>query len=119
MQTRSRGTNIYQGSNCVSSGDIFGEIRDPNDISNSFRAKYIFDFYLQLDIACINGNFLAPEDYCPYQIETIDMNIIKPEFEKEIEQQAINNAKTHPPVASVYFKFSHRDFQGQALNYSN
>lgn len=47
------------------------------------------------------------------------MNVIKPEFEKEIEWEALKNAKTHPPVASVYFKFSHRDFDGKALNYTN
>lgn len=47
------------------------------------------------------------------------MNVIKPEFEKEIEVEALKNAKTHPPVASVYFKFSHRDFDGKALNYTN
>ena len=60
-------------------------MRDPNDLSNSMRAKYIFDFYLQIDIACINGNFLQPDDFCPYEINTIDMNVIKPELEKEIE----------------------------------
>lgn len=43
-------------------GPDFGSSRDDYVVNNSMRAKYLFDFYLQMDIACINGNFLAPDD---------------------------------------------------------
>ena len=46
------------------------------------------------------------------------MNVIQPELEKEIELETMKNAKSHPPVASVYFKFSHRDQGGKALSHS-
>ena len=83
--SRPRGSNIYLGSHAGVENEGFCLIRNPDELTNSMRAKYIFDFYLQIDIACINGNFLQPDDFCPYQIDTQDMNVIKPEFEKEIE----------------------------------
>jgi len=42
-------------------------VEDKNNLPISLQTQYLFDYYLQLDLACVNGNFLAPEDSSRYK----------------------------------------------------
>jgi len=42
----------------------------------SIKKRQIFDYYLQLDIACISGSYFTVEEQVPYQIRTQDGDVV-------------------------------------------
>ena len=67
-----------QGSERVRSSSLFydKDVRNFQEHELSIKKRQIFDYYLQLDIACISGSDFTVEEQVPYQIRTQDGDVV-------------------------------------------
>ena len=80
-------------------------INQSSDFIDEFAVKknYLYDYYVQLNVSRINGSSL----------QQILANDIEPGFEND--NYILSLKKKEPAIASVFFRFSHRDSKGNIL----
>ena len=67
------------------------------------KKNYMYDFYLQIDLLSVAPRILPPQTALP----SVSLNF-SPEEQQQIEED-------RQPVASVFFRFSHREEGGRLL----